>query len=190
MTASTTLSGVFMSSEWNGRCSDDELMIAARCDVGAFEELIRRYQERAIRLARFWLRDRRDAEEAAFTAFMRVYDLRQKYEPRGKFWPFLSRIVHFVCLEIIGSGGPPSGGPPPPTPDSAPDPEERSIRNDQLNKALTWLPEKDREILIDVLVGLSAEEIARLRGLPAATVRTIKHRAVARLLKKLKKEKP
>jgi RNA polymerase sigma-70 factor (ECF subfamily) len=52
----------------------------------------------------------------------------------------------------------------------------------QMNKLLSVLPEKQREILIlRVVVGMSAEETAEAVGSTAGAVRVAQHRALARL---------
>jgi RNA polymerase sigma-70 factor, ECF subfamily len=52
----------------------------------------------------------------------------------------------------------------------------------RMNRLLSVLPEKQREILIlRVVVGMSAEETAEVVGSTAGAVRVAQHRALARL---------
>ena len=65
------------------------------------------------------------------------------------------------------------------------DPEQMALDSEssaRMNKLLSVLPEKQREILIlRVVVGMSAEETAEAVGSTAGAVRVAQHRALARL---------
>jgi RNA polymerase sigma-70 factor (ECF subfamily) len=64
-------------------------------------------------------------------------------------------------------------------------PEQMALDSDssaRMKALLTVLPEKQREILIlRVVVGMSAEEVAEAVGSTAGAVRVAQHRALARL---------
>ena len=64
-------------------------------------------------------------------------------------------------------------------------PEQMALDSEssaRMNKLLSVLPEKQREILIlRVVVGMSAEETAEAIGSTAGAVRVAQHRALARL---------
>lgn len=66
-------------------------------DAGAFEELVRRYQPRLVRLMQT-LAPRTDlAEDLAQETFLRVYRARQRYEPGAKFSTWLFTIAGNVA---------------------------------------------------------------------------------------------
>lgn len=66
-------------------------------DAGAFEELVRRYQPRLVRLMQT-LAPRTDlAEDLTQETFLRVYRARQRYEPGAKFSTWLFTIAGNVA---------------------------------------------------------------------------------------------
>lgn len=77
---------------------DVRLMLRVRDDdAGAFEELVRRYQPRLVRLMQT-LAPRTDlAEDLAQETFLRVYRARQRYEPGAKFSTWLFTIAGNVA---------------------------------------------------------------------------------------------
>lgn len=90
-------------------------------DAAAFEELVRRYQTRLVRLMEH-LGPRRDlAEDLAQEIFLRVYRSRKRYEPGAKFSTWLFTIAGNVArnasrsqvrrreLSEVDSPGSPSG---------------------------------------------------------------------------------
>lgn len=78
-----------------GRSSEDA-GLAARArdgDVGAFEELVTRYQGIAFRVAWLVVRNRGDAEDAVQDAFVKAYYAMPRYRPGAPFRPWILRIV-------------------------------------------------------------------------------------------------
>ncbi len=74
-------------------------------DVGAFEELVRRYQARLVRLMHT-IGPRRDlAEDLAQETFMRVYRARKRYEAGAKFSTWLFTIAGNVARNAARSLG-------------------------------------------------------------------------------------
>lgn len=66
-------------------------------DAGAFEELVRRYEARVVRLM-YTIGPRNDiAEDLAQETFMRVYRARKRYEPGAKFSTWLFTIAGNVA---------------------------------------------------------------------------------------------
>lgn len=73
---------------------DDELTDRARDgDVGAFEELVTRYQDIAFRVAWLVVRNRGDAEDAVQDAFVKAYYALPRFRPGAPFRPWVLRIV-------------------------------------------------------------------------------------------------
>lgn len=81
---------------------DVRLMLKVRDDdAGAFEELMRRYQDRLVRLMTH-LAGRRDmAEDLAQETFLRVYRSRGRYVPGSKFSTWLYTIAHNVASNAL-----------------------------------------------------------------------------------------
>ncbi|MCP4175020.1 MAG: RNA polymerase sigma factor [Fuerstiella sp.] len=60
----------------------------------AFEDLVKRYQDRLIGFFYHLIRDRTAAEDMAQEVFMRVYKARERYTARARFSTWLFRIAH------------------------------------------------------------------------------------------------
>ena len=63
-------------------------------DDSAFEDLVKRYQDRLIGFFYHLIRDRTAAEDMAQEVFMRVYKARERYTARARFSTWLFRIAH------------------------------------------------------------------------------------------------
>ena len=85
---------------------DVRLMLRVRDDdAGAFEELVRRYEARLVRLM-YTIGPRPDmAEDLAQETFMRVYRARKRYEPGAKFSTWLFTIAGNVARNAARSLG-------------------------------------------------------------------------------------
>ena len=79
----------------DGRPSKDaELTARARDgDVGAYEELVTRYQGIAFRVAWLVVHNRGDAEDAVQDAFVKAYYALPRFRPGAPFRPWILRIV-------------------------------------------------------------------------------------------------
>src|SRR5687767_13212663 len=79
--------------------SDIELMLRAReGDAAAFAELARRYREPLRRYFAAQLADRSAAEDGVQETFLRLWLLRERYEPSGAFAAYLFRIARHYLL--------------------------------------------------------------------------------------------
>ncbi|MCM2373547.1 RNA polymerase sigma factor [Aporhodopirellula aestuarii] len=77
---------------------DVRLMLRVRDDdAGAFEELVRRYQPRLVRLMNHLAPHTDLAEDLAQETFLRVYRARHRYEPGAKFSTWLFTIAGNVA---------------------------------------------------------------------------------------------
>jgi len=70
-------------------------------DEGAFEELVRRYKPRVFKIASRFFRQRSVVEEIAQDAFLKVFSELSKYEGRGSFEGWLTRITTNTCLNAL-----------------------------------------------------------------------------------------
>lgn len=78
--------------------SDDELMLLARGGKEeAFDQLVRRHQQRVLAVAVKSLGDPSLARDVAQDAFLELYRYRQRYRPQGRFTAFLYRLVVNRC---------------------------------------------------------------------------------------------
>jgi len=80
--------------------SDEQLLAAAGTgDLRAFEQIVRRHQARACRIAYRFLGDQAEAEDMAQEAFMRVLKAAPRYQPTAQFSTYLYQIVSRLCLD-------------------------------------------------------------------------------------------
>lgn len=85
---------------------DVRLMLRVRDDdAGAFEELVRRYQNRLVQLLAHMAPRRDQAEDLAQEVFLRVYRARKRYEPGAKFSTWLFTIAGNVARNAARSAG-------------------------------------------------------------------------------------
>ncbi|MGV3486119.1 MAG: RNA polymerase sigma factor [Planctomycetaceae bacterium] len=85
---------------------DVRLMLRVRDDdAGAFEELVRRYQDRLVRLFHHIGPSPEAAEDLTQDVFLRVYRSRSRYEPGAKFSTWLFTIAGNVARNAARSEG-------------------------------------------------------------------------------------
>jgi RNA polymerase sigma factor (sigma-70 family) len=179
-----------------GRPLDDsELVRRTRAaDERAFEELVRRHQEVAFRVAVLITGNAADAQDAAQEAFVKAYYALDRFRLDAPFRPWLLRIVanearnrrrsagRRDALEVAVTAERSSG-------DAAPSPEETAIRHEReqvLLAALNRLNETDRLVIAHrYLLELSEAETAAALGLRTGTVKSRLSRALARLREEL-----
>lgn len=76
------------------------MLAAARGELAAFGELVRRHQESAWNVAYRFLGNVADAEDVAQEAFLRVLDAAPRYRATAKFRTFLYRIITRLCIDF------------------------------------------------------------------------------------------
>src|ERR1700759_1845736 len=62
-------------------------------DVGAFEELVRRYDRNVFRIAQHITQNREDAEDVVQDAFLKAYEKLEQFQGNSKFYTWLVRIA-------------------------------------------------------------------------------------------------
>jgi RNA polymerase sigma-70 factor (ECF subfamily) len=171
---------------------DAELIARARTgDVAAYESIVRRYQDVAIRTAHL-ICPETDADDAVQEAFIKAFDALPRFREGAPLRPWLLRIVAnearnrrrsagrrqgLAARAAAASGDLGSG--------SVPGPERDVIAAEQrteLLSALGTLRDEDREILgARFLLDLSESEAADTLGIPRGTVKSRTSRALDRL---------
>lgn len=153
-------------------------------DTAAFRALVERHRVRAVALALRVLRVAADAEEVAQDAFVRAWAALPAFRADASFGTWLHRIVWYRALDFR---------------------ESRNARVKREEKALAWhephgagssggdgdervvrlveaLPRAQREVVtLFYFEDRSVDEVARVLGMPAGTVKTHLHRARAAL---------
>jgi RNA polymerase sigma factor (sigma-70 family) len=174
--------------------SDSELIDRARKgEVMAYESLVRRYQDVAIRTAWVIAPDG-DAEDAVQDAFVKAYAALARFRPDAPFRPWILRIVANEARNRRRSAGRRAGlalraaedrrpG------DAAPSPESAVLADETrttLLAAINGLRDEDREIIgARYFLELSEAEAAETLGVPKGTVKSRLSRALGRLREQL-----
>jgi RNA polymerase sigma-70 factor, ECF subfamily len=184
----------------------EELMLvnAARGgDVGAFEQLVRKYDRNVFRIANHITQNREDAEDVVQDAFLKAFQNLGQFQGQSKFYTWLVRIAvnealmrlrrrrpeRMVSLdEDINTG---EDTIPREVADWAPNPEQlynQSELGEILQKTIQGLPPSFRTVFVlrDV-EGLSTEETADALGLSIPAVKSRLLRARLQLRERLTK---
>ena len=189
---------------------DPDRDLVSRCQKkqpAAFEELVRRYQDRVFNLCFRFLREREVAEEIAQDVFVAVYKHIEGFKGDSKFSTWLFRVVANHChnkskylrrrkhkqqdsldAPIEGEDGE-MRRELPDDPDRSP--EELATRlglNERIQEAISELDEDHRVIvLLRDVEDMSYEEIAQVLGVAEGTVKSRLHRARNELRARLSK---
>ena len=158
---------------------DDELMLCARGGSGAaFDELVRRYQPRVMRIAARYLGQPAAAKDVAQATFVELYRALPRYQPRGQLSSYLFRVLINQChmarrsqramsqaFESLAAQPGPTVG----LPDEQILVRERAR---EVERALGRLSTKLRDVLVLRFSGeLSYDEVAAALALPLGTVK-------------------
>ena len=156
----------------------------------AFEEILRRYQDRVLGLLVGMLGDRETARDLTQECFLRLLRHAGRYRPKARFSSYLFTIARRLAYDETGRAWRRRESLPDTLPDPGEDPAERTERLDQesrLREAIGALPDAEREVfLMSERGGLRYKEIARAVGCPEGTVASRKNRALRMLRKALR----
>lgn len=185
---------------------EEDVRRAARGDKAAFERLVRRYQDDAVRTAYYFLGDREDAADVAQEAFLKAYRGLPGFRGGASFRTWLLTIVinsarsletrrgakkrrgATVSLDAAGTSGEDTRADIA-IADRSGDPTEL-LRRKELKEAIEraiWElePQARQLIVLRDISGESYEAIAAFTGLPLGTVKSRIHRARLELQEKL-----
>ena len=177
---------------------EDTLVAAARSgDLGAFEELVRRYDRTVFRVARHITQNNEDAEDAVQDAFLKAFSGLDRFQGKARFSTWLYRITVNECLmklrgrrntcSISLDNDEFSEAPVVPleVADWRPNPEQlynQSELEQILARALRRLPAKCRVVfLLRDVEGFSTDDTAEALSVSVATVKARLVRARLRL---------
>ncbi len=182
------------------RKGEDDRELVRLCQNGtseAFEELIRRHQQRVFAVIRGILRRSEDVEDVAQQVFIKAYFSIRKFDMRAAFSTWLYKITVNECWDYlrkkrvrplsyesdlseeqaeklhsyVAAEKAPS------------DPGERAEFKELVEHLMSQLEEKDRQMLrLKEVEGLSVEELSELFDMNVNTVKVRLFRARGRLL--------
>lgn len=182
-----------------GPSEDAELAARARDgDVGAFEELVTRYQGIAFRVAWLVVRNQGDAEDAVQDAFVKAYYAMPRFHPGASFRPWILRIVANEARNRARSSRRRDGlalrltAHETTSPEPAPETEVLDRADaEALIAALDRLPERDRLVVAyRYLFEMSEAETAEALDVRPGTVKSRLSRALVRLRTELTSAAP
>jgi len=170
---------------------DAELIARARSgDVTAYESIVRRYQDVAIRTA-YLICPETDADDAVQEAFLKAFDALPRFREGAPIRPWLLRIVANEARNRRRSAGRRHGlalraaEAEAPSQRTAPGPEQivmAAEERSELLTALNSLRDDDREVLgARFLLDLTEAETAEALGIARGTVKSRTSRALGRL---------
>lgn len=182
----------------------DELSLvqaAKKGDVGAFGELVKRYDRNVFRIALHITQNREDAEDVVQDAFLKAYENLEQFQGQSKFYTWLVRIAVNEALMKLRRRRPErmvsldqevqteEDSMPREVADWSPNPEQlynQSELRDILGKTVQGLPPSFRTVFVlrDV-EGLSTEETAQALELSVPAVKSRLLRARLQLRERL-----
>ena len=181
-----------------------QLVRAAKAgDIGAFEQLVKRYDRNVFRIAQHITQNREDAEDVVQDAFLKSYENLSKFQEQSKFYTWLVRIAVNEALMRLRRRRPErmvsldeevkteEDSMPREVADWAPNPEQlynQSELQEILGKTIQGLPPSFRTVFVlrDV-EGLSTEETAEALDLSIPAVKSRLLRARLQLRERLNK---
>lgn len=161
-------------------------------EVGLFEILMRRYDERLYRVVRSILRDEHEAEDVVQDAYVRAYTHLDQYRGEARFSTWLTKIAVYEAMarackrdRFAGLDNAAAGRPWESIARSAASPEDDASNAELgavLQEAIEALPERHRTVFVLRQVeGLDTAETAACLGISPESVRVRLHRARALL---------
>jgi RNA polymerase sigma-70 factor, ECF subfamily len=182
---------------------DRELVRRAQAeDQAAFEELVRRHQQRVTAVAGGILRQREDVEDISQQVFVKAYFSLKRFDQRAAFSTWLYKITVNECWDLLRKrkvrplvyesnlseeqarqyGAPEERSTP------ATDISDKLVARQRVERLLECLDERDRMMLIlKEVEGFAVEEIAEILELNANTVKVRLFRARRRIVSEARK---
>ena len=184
---------------------DESVLVdaARNGDVGAFEQLVRRYDRNVFRIAQHITQNREDAEDVVQDAFLKAFQNLGQFQGQSKFYTWLVRIAVNEALMRLRRRRPErtvsldedvkteEDSMPREVADWSPNPEQlysQAELKDILGKTIQGLPPGFRTVFVlrDV-EGLSTEETAEALSLSIPAVKSRLLRARLQLRERLNK---
>jgi RNA polymerase sigma-70 factor (ECF subfamily) len=179
---------------------DEELV--ALCQQGqgqCFEVLVRRYMEKAFRIAMNFTRDTEAAKDLSQDAFLRAFSRIKQFDGRSSFYTWFYRLTVNLCLDHMRRKGKviwerlelevDDGSQRKELTDNSANPDQEAMAGEakqRVDETLEAMPKKLRTaFLLRNHDGLPIADIAKVMKTTEGTVRVYLHRAVAALRQSL-----
>ena len=176
--------------------------IVSLCQQGqseVFELLVRRYMQKAFRIALDFTHDTEEAKDLSQEAFLRAFSRIKQFDGRSSFYTWFYRLVVNLCLDHTRRKGrvvwerlekdTEGGTGRVELTDTSSSPDGEAIAGEAKRRAdetLSAMPNKQRTaFLLRHHQGLSIPDIAKVMKTTEGTVRVYLHRAVAALRQSL-----
>ena len=157
-------------------------------DIAALGTLVKRYQTQALRAAYLVTHDVAQAEDVVSSAFLRVFEQAQEYDPDRPFGPWFNRIVVNSAIDLVRYRDRSTTLQPTETTrraDTSTNPEATAVLNEErraVRDALTQLtPSQRGAVVMRYFLELSEAEMVERTGRSRGTVKRHLHDARARL---------
>ncbi len=179
---------------------DEELVALCQNGEGRyFEVLVRRYMEKAFRIALDFTHNTEEAKDLSQDAFLRAFSRIKQFDGRSSFYTWFYRLVVNLCLDHTRRKGrvvwerlereADNSSDSVELADNTSMPDEEAIAGEAKRRAdltLKAMPNKHRTaFLLRNHQGLSISDIAKVMKTTEGTVRVYLHRAVAALRQSL-----
>jgi RNA polymerase sigma-70 factor (ECF subfamily) len=153
----------------------------------ALAEILRAYRRKVFGLAYSFVRSRETAEDVAQEVFIRIWRALPAFDGRAALSTWIYTITRNTSMSALRDGrsrGSPGELATPAEADVADESEsvETSAEKALLMQLIEQLPERQRQVvLLFYMQEQSLEEVATMLAMPVGTVKTLLHRARARL---------
>jgi len=179
---------------------DEELVALCQSGQGqVFEVLVRRYMEKAFRIALDFTHDAEEAKDLSQDAFLRAFSRIKQFDGRSTFYTWFYRLVVNLCLDYTRrkgrvvwerlEGESDGGIEPARLTDASSSPDQEAMAGEtkrRVDLTLEAMPKKQKTaFLLRNHQGLSISDIAKVMKTTEGTVRVYLHRAVAALRQSL-----
>jgi len=165
------------------------MQAVAEGDLGAFNEIVLRYQQQAWRTAYRLLGDAMEAEDVAQESLLKILKAAPRYRPTASFHSYLYTIIYRLCLDTRKKSRPSLMDTIPDRPSSLPSAAEHLVSREcgeEIRRALENLPLNQRTaIILKHDEGLSYAEIAQVMDTSLKSVEMLIRRARKNLHAKL-----
>lgn len=185
------------------RVDDRELVRRAqREDKEAFEILVRRHQNRVLAVAGGILRNKEDVEDIGQQVFLKAYFSLKRFDQRAAFSTWLYKITVNECWDLLrkrkvrpllyeaelSEEQARQYQASEEVADGAPDVSERLASQQQVERLLDCVEERDRMMLVlKEVQGFSVEEIAEILEINGNTVKVRLFRARQKITERMKR---